>query len=85
MTFPENLLHTAIGASCAMLAVWVIQRRTRDAGIVDVVWAASIGILALAYAQGGSGVLERRVLVGVFGALWSLRLALLFCWAGNCL
>ena len=65
----------ALFAGLVMVTTWLIQRRTGDAGIVDVVWAASIGILALVYAQGGSGVLERRVLVGFFGAAWSLRLA----------
>ena len=50
----------ALFAGLVMVTTWLIQRRTGDAGIVDVVWAASIGILALVYAQGGSGVLERR-------------------------
>ena len=76
MTFPENLLHTAIGASCAMLAGWVIQRRTRDAGIVDVIWAASLGVAALAAAVTGEGDPIRRLIVGFIGSLWSLRLSI---------
>ncbi len=76
MTFPENLLHTAIGASCAMLAGWVIQRRTRDAGIVDVIWAASLGVAALAAAATGEGDPIRRLIVGFIGSLWSLRLSI---------
>ena len=76
MTFPEHLVHTAIGASCAMLAGWVIQRRTRDAGIVDVIWAASLGVAALAAAATGEGDPIRRLIVGFIGSLWSLRLSI---------
>ena len=41
----------------------VRQRRTRNAGVVDVLWAAGLGGLALAHAALAEGWLPRRVLV----------------------
>ena len=32
------LLIAAAGASAAVTAAWLIQLRTRDAGIVDAIW-----------------------------------------------
>ncbi len=59
-----------------MLAGWARQRRTRNAGIVDVLWAAGLGGLALLYAALASGWLPRRVLVAVLASIWALRLSL---------
>jgi len=62
--------------SLVMLVAWARQRRTGNAGIVDVLWSAGIGILALAYAFGAEGWGPRRVLVAVLAGLWSARLTL---------
>jgi steroid 5-alpha reductase family enzyme len=59
-----------------MTGAWLRQRRTHNAGIVDVLWAASLGVLALAYALFGDGWAPRRVLVAVLAGLWSARLTL---------
>ncbi len=59
-----------------MAVGWLRQRRTRNAGIVDVLWAASLGLLALAYAVLGDGWEPRRALVAGMAGLWSLRLTL---------
>jgi steroid 5-alpha reductase family enzyme len=58
-----------------MALIWAVQQRTADAGIVDVGWAAGIGVLALAYAYTGSGLDQRRLLVGLLGGIWSFRLS----------
>ncbi len=58
-----------------MLAFYFIQRRTRNAGIVDFVWAAGIGGLAVFYAVAASGDVGRRVLLAVLAGTWSMRLA----------
>jgi len=58
-----------------MLLLWVVQRATRDAGIVDVGWAASLGILAIWYAATLEGPMPRRAVVGALAAVWSFRLA----------
>jgi len=64
-----------LGAFVVMAGLWWIQLRTRNAGIVDVGWAAVTGGLAVWYAITGGGVGERRILLGVLGAIWGGRLA----------
>ncbi len=67
------LLGWAI-VSAIMFVLWVIQLRTNNAGIVDIGWTLSIGLLALLYAALGSGsAIHRWVLAGMV-ATWSLRL-----------
>jgi steroid 5-alpha reductase family enzyme len=64
-------------AVCTMMvALWIVQRRTGNAGIVDVGWAASIGILGVCYAVTSDGYLPRRVLVAMLIGAWSARLAI---------
>lgn len=58
-----------------MIALWLIQLRTRNAGIVDLGWAGVTGGLAIWYSVLGDGSPERRLLVGVLGAIWGGRLA----------
>lgn len=60
----------------AMAGAWLVQLRTRDAGIVDVMWSALLGAAAVFAALSGQGDVERRVLVGVLGGVWGARLAL---------
>jgi steroid 5-alpha reductase family enzyme len=63
-------------ACLAMVLAWRAQRRTKNAGVVDLVWGACIGLSALAYALVGSGWLPRRALVAALAGGWSLRLCL---------
>lgn len=65
-----------IAASVVMLAGWWQQRRTRNAGIVDALWATCMAGSAMFYAVAGSGAVLPRLLAGGMGALWGLRLAL---------
>ncbi len=58
-----------------MTAVWLLQKRTRNAGWVDVAWSASLGALAVWHALAASGGAPARWLVALLGAGWSLRLA----------
>ncbi len=58
-----------------MAALWLVQRARRDAGVVDVGWAAGLGLLAVFYAWAAPGYLPRRALVGAMAGLWSFRLA----------
>ena len=58
-----------------MLVFYFIQRRTGNAGIVDFVWAAGIGALALFYAAVATGDVGRRVLLAALAGIWSMRLA----------
>lgn len=58
-----------------MVAMWLVQRRIRNAGIVDVAWSAALAALAVALAALVEGPVWRRVLLGALGGLWGLRLA----------
>lgn len=62
-------------SSLAMVAGWTVQKRTRNAGIVDAIWSAGMALAAIVYAVTGSGALQPRALVGAMGAIWGLRLA----------
>ena len=74
----DPVIQIVIGlllASAIMTVLWLIQRKTVNAGILDVGWSAEIGILGLLFAVTSNGYLPRRVLVGVMIGIWSLRLA----------
>ena len=71
MTFGSSLLYTGLLAPLLMAVVWLIQRRTGDAGIVDVVWSGALGIAALVAALDGPGDITRRLIVGAIAGLWS--------------
>ncbi|MDZ4805458.1 MAG: DUF1295 domain-containing protein [Candidatus Eisenbacteria bacterium] len=56
-------------------ALWIWQQKHRDAGIVDVGWAAGLAILAIFYGMFGLGHPIRRILVALLGGAWGFRLA----------
>lgn len=71
----EQLGYIAAGAVVGMFVLWLVQLRTRNAGVVDVGWAAWLGLAAIFCAVTGAGEIERRALIGAIGGLWGLRLA----------
>ena len=75
MTPVTLLLVGWLVMATVMTVLWLVQRARRDAGIVDVGWAAGLGLLAVLYAILAPGVPFRRLLVGVLASAWSLRLA----------
>ncbi len=62
-------------AALLMLLAWAVQWRTRDAGMVDVAWAAGLGLLAVGYALLADGDPSRRLLAAGMAGGWSFRLA----------
>lgn len=70
-----NLIVVWLLAAVFMGLLWLVQRRTGNAGIVDVAWAASIGAAAVGLAVFGTGDELRRWLVAGLGGLWGFRLA----------
>lgn len=58
-----------------MLALWVIHLLIRNAAVVDVGWAAGLGLLAVYYAMAGPGYAARRYAIATMAAIWSVRLA----------
>jgi steroid 5-alpha reductase family enzyme len=70
-------LATGFAASCAvMTALWFVQRRTGNAGIVDVAWAGLVGLLGVYFAAWPAGIPWLRGLAGIMIAGWSLRLTI---------
>ena len=69
------LLTVAIVFAAKTLAWW-LQLRTRNAGLVDVIWAFTLGGLALVYAALGDAPLVVRVALGLMGGAWGVRLGL---------
>lgn len=65
----------AAGSAALMFLLWLVQRRTRDAGVVDVGWAASLGAAAVLCGLTGEGDVVRRLVIGAMGGVWGFRLA----------
>lgn len=62
---------------CVVFALaWLYQWRSHNAGMVDPVWAAALGSVAIVAACLGTGHPINRAFVGVAGGLWGLRLAM---------
>ena len=67
----SQLVCSLLFAICLMFGLWSVQLRTRDAGIVDVGWASSLGLLAIFYAAtDDSSASARPWLVGLIAAIW---------------
>lgn len=64
-----------LAAILFMSTLWLVQRRTGNAGIVDVGWSFSIGCAALGLGLFLEGDPSRRLVVMLMGGLWGLRLA----------
>lgn len=72
---PWNLLLAAtLGSMVLMGILWVLARRQRDAGLVDVGWAGSLAAMALLYAALGPGDPLQRTVLALTGGVWGLRL-----------
>lgn len=75
MSILGTLLAGWAAAAVVMALLWTLQRRTGDAGIVDVAWAAGVGVLAGYFAWTSDGLPERRWIIAAMAALWAARLA----------
>lgn len=53
---------------------WLLQLKTKNGGLVDAVWAITLGGLASLYALVGTAPLETRLLLAAMGGAWGLRL-----------
>lgn len=71
---PIELLWALGALSLVMTVAWLRQRATDNAGIVDVIWAASIGVLGVLFCWLGEGWGPRRLVVGAMVGFWSVRL-----------
>jgi steroid 5-alpha reductase family enzyme len=58
-----------------MLILWVLHLPLKNAAIVDVGWAAGLGILGVYYAAAGPGYSPRKWAIACMAGFWGLRLA----------
>ncbi len=63
-----------IGLIVIFSAVWAWQLKTGNAGMVDPVWAYSLGLVAVLYAVLGNGDPVSRALTALGGLVWGVRL-----------
>ncbi len=73
------IVLVAAGLCSAMTGAWMLQRVTRNAGWVDVVWTFATGAAGVAFALAPVGDHRpglRALLVAALVATWSLRLGL---------
>jgi steroid 5-alpha reductase family enzyme len=69
------LLAGWLGAALLQAGLWLVQRRTGNAAIVDVGWSASLGLMGGFYALLGPGDGAVGAVVAAMAVLWSLRLS----------
>jgi steroid 5-alpha reductase family enzyme len=72
----------ASGLVAAFTGVWLWQLRTANAGMIDPVWAAGLGAVAIFAGLEGGGAGLNRALVAAGGGAWGMRLAL-YLWRRN--
>ena len=60
--------------SGVMTYLWFRQKRTGNAGVVDVAWAFSFGLFAIFYCLTVGGLWERKLFVSALVCIWSFRL-----------
>lgn len=70
-----------VSMAVVMGLLWLLQRRTGDAGIVDVAWGMGVGLLALFFIWGSDeGDFARRVVLACLVVFWALRLSAYILW-----
>ncbi len=74
MSVMAQLVTIWCGAAVLMTLGWLWQYRRNNAGIVDVLWASGLAASAVWLGTVGVGATLPRVMVGVLGGLWGLRL-----------
>ncbi|MCC7526891.1 MAG: DUF1295 domain-containing protein [Candidatus Melainabacteria bacterium] len=74
LAFTETILLAAVSAALTLL--YLFSKIIRNAGIVDVFWAASFGVIALVFAAVCPGLLERKLVLLLTVLPWSLRMTI---------
>jgi steroid 5-alpha reductase family enzyme len=76
MTATAAFLLTVAIAIGAKTGAWLLQLRTRNAGLVDPIWAFTLGALAVVYAALGQAPEAPRLLLALMGGFWGVRLGI---------
>lgn len=73
----SDLARIAVALAAAvvlMVAIWLVQRARKNAGIVDVAWSFATGLAGAFFALTGDGAPGRRWLVAGMALVWAARL-----------
>jgi steroid 5-alpha reductase family enzyme len=76
MSLAQILSFAALGLAGSFFLAWVVQRRLRDAAVVDVAWTLSFAPLSVFYALALGSEDPGSWLVVALVCAWSLRLGL---------
>ena len=60
--------------AAVMFVLWLVQRTSRNAGIVDVAWSLATAALGTWFALTAPGLPARRLTVAVMATVWGVRL-----------
>jgi steroid 5-alpha reductase family enzyme len=74
----QALSLLAFGAAIVgimMFLLWLAHLAIHNTAIVDVGWAAGLGLLAIYYAYAGPGYPARKYAIAAMAGIWSFRLA----------
>jgi steroid 5-alpha reductase family enzyme len=71
----DVLITSALVTSVALLLLWALSLRLRDASIVDVFWGLGFAQIAIVACALGDGLEWRKLLVTGLTVFWGLRLA----------
>ena len=75
MSYYEILTIGLVAMVLMFSAIWLLQRKIDNAGIVDVFWGATVAVVGVFYCITMDGLWERRWLAGVLITIWALRLS----------
>ncbi|WP_029920889.1 DUF1295 domain-containing protein [Nevskia soli] len=76
MSLFSTILIGCVSLMTVFALVWLVQLRTRNAGLIDAVWAWTLGLLAVWYACRGPALVQLRLLLALLGGVWGLRLGI---------
>lgn len=74
LTVAQAFIAALAIAVLAKTGAWLLQLRTRNAGLVDPIWAFTLGGLAVVMAVVGTAPAGVRVALALMGGAWGLRL-----------
>ncbi len=82
MTVPQILMANAALIVCAMILLWLISLRLKDASIVDIFWG--LGFVLIAWVTFGlSSGGTRAAVLATLTTLWGVRLAVYLAWRNH--
>jgi steroid 5-alpha reductase family enzyme len=70
----QNIALGALATFGLFSITWLLSRRVNNYSLVDVTWSYALIPLLVIYATGTAGDPARKLIIGIMGAAWALRL-----------